>query len=377
MFKNRIIVLVEGELTPFRIVHLQKILMLIKDFFSQIVVIYSGRSNLLQNSTKTQAINIKSLDLNSNSPLYSKLFHLFRSDFTRVKMLLKYSNNSDYVLFLGIYQPLSLFITRLRGGYPINFCGGFDVIYSSNRVISKIFSIVKWAAQMAMLTLTKKLIFETPSVIYSFNLNKFRKKSFIDGHLFVDLTYFFPAIPIEQRHYDIGFIGAFSEEKGVINFVSSIPYIVSHRQVTIHIVGHGHLRNIIKEIISMRGLSNVVHLQGPVKHFDLPKVLNNIKILVVPSFSEGLPNIVIEAMACGTVVLASSVGGISDVLKDGQTGFLLRLNDPRHIAKRIIELLSKPELLEEVSKKAHEYVGENFSYDKALEAWQKILNQLE
>ncbi|MEM2103442.1 MAG: glycosyltransferase family 4 protein [Candidatus Bathyarchaeia archaeon] len=376
MVKERIIILVAGQLTLFRMAHLQKILELIKDFFCQIIIIYSAESNLLKNSTKTKAINLKSPDLDSSAPLPLRIFHLLRWDLARVKMLLKYSNNPDYVLFLGIYQPLSLLITRLRGGYPIHFCGGFDV-YSYNNFMSKFFLPVRWAAQIAMLTLSKKLIFETPSVIYSYNLDRFRKKSSFDGHLFVELTEFFPTTPILQRNYDIGYVGAFSEEKGVFPFVSSIPYIISLRRVTINLVGDGNLKGIIKKFISVHGLRNVVHLQGPVKLFDVPRVLNNIKLLVVPSFSEGLPNIVVEAMACGTPVLATRVGGIPDIIKDGETGFLLESNDPKHVANKIIELSSKPELLEKVSKNAYEYVRENFSYQKTLQAWQKILQQLE
>jgi len=63
-------------------------------------------------------------------------------------------------------------------------------------------------------------------------------------------------------------------------------------------------------------------------------------------------------MACGTLVLATPVGAIPDVIKDNETGFLLKSNDPEHIAERIIELLNKPDLLEKVSVNAYNYVRE-------------------
>jgi glycosyltransferase involved in cell wall biosynthesis len=100
------------------------------------------------------------------------------------------------------------------------------------------------------------------------------------------------------------------------------------------------------------------------------------KLLVLPSYTEGLPNIVLEAMACGTVVLATPVGAIPDIIKDGETGFLLKSNDPKHIAERILELLNKPELLDKVSINAYNYVRKNFSYEKTLDAWRKILSEL-
>jgi len=56
---------------------------------------------------------------------------------------------------------------------------------------------------------------------------------------------------------------------------------------------------------------------------------------------------------------------------------LLKSNDPKHIADKLIDLLSKPELLEKVSKNAYSYVRENFSYEKTLESWRKIIREIE
>jgi glycosyltransferase involved in cell wall biosynthesis len=56
---------------------------------------------------------------------------------------------------------------------------------------------------------------------------------------------------------------------------------------------------------------------------------------------------------------------------------LLKSNDPKHIADKIIELLNKPELLEKVSKNAYNYVRENLSYEKTLKSWRKIIREIE
>jgi glycosyltransferase involved in cell wall biosynthesis len=56
---------------------------------------------------------------------------------------------------------------------------------------------------------------------------------------------------------------------------------------------------------------------------------------------------------------------------------LLKSNNPKHIADKIIELLNKPELLKKVSTNAYKYIRENFSYEKTVQAWQKILKELE
>ncbi|MGB9693709.1 MAG: glycosyltransferase [Fervidobacterium sp.] len=66
-----------------------------------------------------------------------------------------------------------------------------------------------------------------------------------------------------------------------------------------------------------------------------------------------------------------------NIIKDGETGSLLKSNHPKHIAEKIIELLNKPELLEKVSINAYNYVRENFSYEKTLESWRKIIGEIE
>ncbi|MEM5777301.1 MAG: glycosyltransferase family 4 protein [Candidatus Aenigmatarchaeota archaeon] len=372
MIKKRIFILIDGDLTQFRIAHLQKIIELIKDLFIEIVLVYTSKSNILIKNKKINNIKIKELYCNYKSPLYLKIFNKFMLEINRVKILLKYCNNSDFVLFIGIYQPLSLLITRFIGAYPIHFCGGFDITFGSS-FFNKLFLIVRWSIQIAILNLSKKLILETPSVIKYFNIKRLIKKCILNGHLFVDLNNFYPEVKMFKRKYDIGYVGAFSKEKGIIQFINSIPYIISKRKVYIILVGNGNLNNFIKRFILIHKINNFVFLKDPVKYSTVPKILNNIKLLVVPSFSEGLPNIVIEAMACGTVVLATPVGGIPDIIEDGKTGFLLNSIDPKYIANKIIEIIDKPELLEKISKNAYEYIIKNFSIEKTIEIWHNFL----
>jgi glycosyltransferase involved in cell wall biosynthesis len=115
---------------------------------------------------------------------------------------------------------------------------------------------------------------------------------------------------------------------------------------------------------------------GYLPHRKVADYLNEMKLLVLPSYSEGLPHVVLEAMACGTPVLATPVGAIPDIIKDGETGFLLKSNDPNHIAERVVELLNKTELLERVSVNAYNFVRTNFSFEKTLESWKKIIDEV-
>jgi glycosyltransferase involved in cell wall biosynthesis len=147
------------------------------------------------------------------------------------------------------------------------------------------------------------------------------------------------------------------------------------RNVDFVLVGEGPLFSLVNKKIGVFNGGQVKVLKWLPRH-ELPLLLNKLRLLVLPSATEGLPNVVLEAMACATPVLATPVGAIPDIVKEGETGFLLKSNDPKHIAERIVELLNNPELLEKVSIKAYNYVRENFSFEKTLDAWRKILSKL-
>jgi len=103
--------------------------------------------------------------------------------------------------------------------------------------------------------------------------------------------------------------------------------------------------------------------------------LNELKLVVLPSFTEGLPNIMLEAMACGTPVLATSVGAISDVIKDGETGFIMENNSPEHIARNVIRILEQPDL-DKIVENARALVEQEFTYKAVVKRYKKILSEL-
>jgi glycosyltransferase involved in cell wall biosynthesis len=104
----------------------------------------------------------------------------------------------------------------------------------------------------------------------------------------------------------------------------------------------------------------------------MPEYLNDVGAVVVPSYAEGVPNIVLEAMACGTPVLATPAGGIPDVVKDGQTGFIMEDNSPACITRNIIRVLSHPNL-EEIAANARAIVEKEYAFDTVVARYRDIL----
>jgi glycosyltransferase involved in cell wall biosynthesis len=97
------------------------------------------------------------------------------------------------------------------------------------------------------------------------------------------------------------------------------------------------------------------------------------QLLILPSFTEGLPNVILEAMACGTPVLATPVGAIPDIVIDGKTGFIMANNSPDCVAKNIIRALNHPHL-DQISQNAYKIVTETFTLEKKVIKFQEILN---
>lgn len=112
-------------------------------------------------------------------------------------------------------------------------------------------------------------------------------------------------------------------------------------------------------------------------HKKLHKYLNELKLLVIPSYSESGPFIAIEAMACGTPILATKVGVIPLLVKDGETGFILDNNSPECIAKNIFRVLKYDnQYLQDVANNARDLIDKNYTFSATVNRWKEIFNQI-
>jgi glycosyltransferase involved in cell wall biosynthesis len=227
-------------------------------------------------------------------------------------------------------------------------------------------------------SLSNGIILYSPNLIKEWNLEKYRDKIYIAHKHFVDFDKFKIKKRFDERKNLVGYIGRLSEEKGTLNFVKAIPEIIRRRRddVKFLIVGDGPLQDKIEEYLDKENLSNKVNLTGWIPHDELPSYLNELELVVLPSYTEGLPNIMLEAMACGTPVLATSVGAIPDVIKDGETGFIMENNSPAFIAKNVERALNHPNL-EKIEENARALVERKFTYEAAVGMYKSIINNME
>lgn len=215
--------------------------------------------------------------------------------------------------------------------------------------------------------LVDRIVLEHPYMFYYFNYERYQKK-ITAIPLYVDISLFKKSKDFESRHFDLAFIGRFSQEKGIIEFISALDHLPSGFKILI--IGDGPLKN----EISWPDQCDVIHIPW-VDHEAISDFINNVKVLVMPSYKEGLSNLLIEAMACGTPVLATPVGAIPDIIIDGKTGFIMENNSPECIAENVKRALESPNL-EQVAENGRRFVEGNFTFESTVAQWKGVLEEI-
>jgi len=162
----------------------------------------------------------------------------------------------------------------------------------------------------------------------------------------------------------IGVIGRLNPEKGQLIFLKAMEQTArSFPDVKALIIGEGQDRATLEGFCRDKGLSDhVLFLGYQEKIADYYQVLD---LLVLPSLSEGLPNTVLEAMGFGVPVLASAVGGVPEIIQNGN-GMMVPPNDPGALAERIIELLRDDALRQAIGLKGKNSLHPRFSPDNRV-----------
>jgi glycosyltransferase involved in cell wall biosynthesis len=187
-----------------------------------------------------------------------------------------------------------------------------------------------------------------------------------------------PQCNITKRRNIVCFIGSARFVKGFHIFIDAARLMSSKNNPLFIVIGDHHrfepkhLNKYLKIEEAKERFKNIQFV-GRIPHSALINYLYDVKLLVVPSFSEGLPAAVVEAMACGTPVLATPVGALCDLIKDRQTGLIIQENSPKYISEQILQILEENELLQTISERSSEFVRDSFSFERSLETWRKIL----
>ncbi len=165
-------------------------------------------------------------------------------------------------------------------------------------------------------------------------------------------------------------ISRLKEKKGFPYLLEALVRLRrSGRDVSLEIYGDGDQRDRILAETARLGLTGRVALKGAIEHRRIPEVLAGAGIFVLPCIvmpdqdRDGIPNTMIEAMACGVPVVTTAISGIPEVVRDGQSGLLVPERDPAALAAAIERMLEDEELRQRCVRGARRMVESNFSVE--------------
>lgn len=173
----------------------------------------------------------------------------------------------------------------------------------------------------------------------------------------------------------VGSVGYLIEQKGYIYLIEAAKMVLEEKNnVNFSIVGDGSEFNNLQELIRDLSLSEKVKLLG--FRSDIPNILPKWDIYVQPSLWEGLCITVVEAMASGLPVVATSVGGIPESVVNGYNGFLVSPRDPEMLANKILQLVDNPDQRIQMGRRSREIAVEKYSLDKMVRDIEEVIGVL-
>ncbi len=173
----------------------------------------------------------------------------------------------------------------------------------------------------------------------------------------------------------VGAAGRLSPEKGFDVLVDAAADVLrSTPDVGFVLFGDGPLRESLQRQIRSLGLESCFILGG-FRH-DLDTLLPCCDLFTLPSHTEGLPNVVLEALAAGVPTVATSVGGTPEVLEDGINGYLVPAGDPISLASRLSQLLANASLRNQMAVAGRERVRQSFSFKAQADAYLRLFSDM-
>ena len=175
---------------------------------------------------------------------------------------------------------------------------------------------------------------------------------------YVDTNLFKP-LAIKKKRKSLIFVGRLVRQKNILALLEAIEGV----SCSLTLVGEGPLREMIFSFAQQKKISLEYHQKVP--NEELPFLLNQHEIFVLPSLYEGMPKALLEAMSCGLAVIGSAIDGITDLIQDGLNGCLSSTHS-MGLRQALLRLLENPTLREKYGKSAQKSAQEKFSLQQVV-----------
>lgn len=175
----------------------------------------------------------------------------------------------------------------------------------------------------------------------------------------IERPYIFP-----KKEKSILFVGRTIGTKNEVSLLLAMPKILNHcPQTKLILIGDGYWHSTLRQISNKLSLSENVIFIRHVKHEEIVNFYKSSDIFVFPSFSEGFPKVLLEAMACGLPIIATNVDGNNELVIDGYNGYLVPPNDPDSIAGKVVSLLQNEEKSIKLGENGRQFVLSEFKWE--------------
>lgn len=279
------------------------------------------------------------------------------------------------VSFSGFWENAYYIITSKLLSRPVflHYLGAFDVFYLSSGSLSKflIRCTLKRIDRIALLSEKVKEIMSNfipesrlsilPSSVRISDFLKEKKKFNISNNSCIRILFIGGGDPFR---------------KGLRDIIKAIPLVVSKcKKVLFILTGGANVMKVRPECKS-NNIDTYVKFYGWIKDDDKIKLYKSVDILLLPSYNEGLPYVIIEALAAGLPVVATTVGGIPEVIEDGVNGFLIEPRDYQALARRISVLARNKSMRHQMSKNNVEKALKNYSLEVVISKIESVYKEV-
>lgn len=186
-------------------------------------------------------------------------------------------------------------------------------------------------------------------------------------HNYINTVIFCPT-DCEKYTNRIIFVGRLQPQKNLFNLIEA----VSDNNLTLDIYGNGELYDEL--LAQAKKLNAKINFMGVIGNDQLPGVLNRYRYYILPSFYEGMPKTLLEAMACGLVCIGTDVDGINEIIEDGVNGYLAKGTKPEAIVEAIKKAMQLPH--HSVAEEGLRKIKDNFSLETIVEHEKQIIAAL-
>jgi len=312
------------------------------------------------------------------STLFQRVMKNLSAQSQMIVNLIRVSSHSGIVFYdVGEYRNLiAILMGKLLGKTTLVYHHGGNKFLEAKILYRNGAQRLIPYVQECMLRLCYRIVdyvlCQSHTIVEFGGLQAYRKKLLFLKH-FVDIDRFVPGTSPTSKQNLIGYFGNLAPKKGILNVVESMPVILKeHENVQLILAGTGEVKPALLDLVERKGLGNSVKFLPWIPDESYPERLRGLKFFILPSAEEGVPATVLEAMASGVIPIVTPVGGIPDIVSDGETGFVMPDSRPSSIAAGVIRAVRNSNL-DQISKTCVEFVRNEYSLQAVVQNYREIL----